>query len=317
MKSKTLVLLGLAVVFGLIASFLTSKVLSDRNNNAGQEEDDRVTVLVAKQNLAYGQKLDVPENYFEEKQYSPDNVPARAVTNATELKDRLLATAIKKGIPITKDDLLAPELVGLQGKMPAGKRGVAIQTNAVAAAGGLILPDNHVDVMLTTNADTKVILSNMLVLAVDTHQKVEAGSSIIPQTVTLLADPDQAAVLTHAQSKGRIQLTVRPFNDSTDSSKVRVTDQDLGTVGNRGEGKGEDVVPGSTELIALKQVTPKQTEKAEETPAEPAPPAKKKRAFVQVLYNGGERIINYFDDETGKSIPAAEAELYDLPGKKQ
>jgi pilus assembly protein CpaB len=316
MKSKTVILLGLAVVFGLVASFLTSKLLAERSNNA-QEDEEKVTIFVAKQNLAGWQRLDVPENYFEEKQYSADNVPARAITNLQELKDRLLAKAISKGIPVTKDDLLAPELAGLPGQMPAGKRGVAIQSNAVATAGGLIRPDFRVDVMLTTPTDTKVILSDIQVLAVDTHQKVEPGATVVPQTVTLLVDPEQAAVLKHAQSKGKVELTVRPFGDKTDSSKVRITDQDLGKVGNTfSETRGDDGTPGSVDLTAARTLGPKAIEKPSEEPTGQPTPVAKKKAFVQILYNGGEKIINYFDNETGKAIPPGEADQYDLPPKK-
>ena len=67
MKQKTIVLIILAVVCGLGASFMTSRLLADR-----QQQEETVKVLVAKKNLDSGMILKKPEDFLEEKEVPKD-----------------------------------------------------------------------------------------------------------------------------------------------------------------------------------------------------------------------------------------------------
>ena len=53
MKSKTLILLGVALVCGLAASYMTSRLLADRS--------EKVNVLIAKQKYAPGRRSRAPK----------------------------------------------------------------------------------------------------------------------------------------------------------------------------------------------------------------------------------------------------------------
>ena len=51
MKSKTLILLVVAIVCGLAASYMTSQLLAERNNTGPEQTEEKIQILVAKKNL--------------------------------------------------------------------------------------------------------------------------------------------------------------------------------------------------------------------------------------------------------------------------
>src|SRR5713226_303666 len=64
-SSKTMILMVVAVGCGLVASFLTSRLLAERGNSGPV----MVKRLVAKKNLALGTVIKDPEKYFVEKEF--------------------------------------------------------------------------------------------------------------------------------------------------------------------------------------------------------------------------------------------------------
>src|SRR5690349_4638782 len=89
MKSKTIILMVVAVVCGLAASYMTSRVIAERNNNAPAEEE-KVAVLVAKQKVSYGTLIKDPQKYFQEKLYTKGEEPKKALKTWDQLKDKRL-----------------------------------------------------------------------------------------------------------------------------------------------------------------------------------------------------------------------------------
>ena len=318
MKNKTLILLGLAVACGLLASFMTSKLLSQRNQQP-VDEDEKVMLLVAKQKLSYGVRLDVPENYLEAKEFPIDQAPQGALHNIEEARGRMVSVNyLAPGTPVVKDHLMDAGSMGLRGVMKDGKRAFAIRTNAAASAGGLILPGSHVDVMLTTQQEARVILSDVTVYAVDTHLKTDPNSPIIPQTVTLEVDPSQAIMLNLTGKKGDLSLSLRGMGDKMDTTGMKVTEGDIGKIVSLGT--KTDTSPGGIDLTQPKMlpIDPLASKvEPTKTDDEPTTTVKKRKAFMRELYNGSERTVAWFDDETGKGIADEDRELYDIPKSKK
>ena len=119
--------------------------------------------------------------------------------------------------------------------LPAGKRAVAVRITAEKTAGGLILPNDRVDVLHTLeSADkpegqkdyaTRTILTNIVVLAVDQtlnetnkDEKGKAKPAAIGKTVTLELDPRQAEVLVSAEASGTISLALRSAADNAEAT---------------------------------------------------------------------------------------------------
>src|SRR5690606_2223659 len=107
-----------------------------------------------------------------------------------------------------------------------GKRAIATQIAADTSAGGFILPNDYVDVIMTRRSDsaataggfiTETILKNIRVLAIDqTIQLDEEGRRVkVGETATLELTPQQAAITTVAQQMAdRLTLGLRSVVDT-------------------------------------------------------------------------------------------------------
>ena len=75
MKPKAYIFAGLAIVCGLGASYMTSRLLAERT----QEEPERVDILVAKRTINVGERVTKPEDMFELKAVLKENEPPDAI----------------------------------------------------------------------------------------------------------------------------------------------------------------------------------------------------------------------------------------------
>ncbi len=128
-----------------------------------------------------------------------------------------------------------------------GKRAVALPLTAESAAGGFILPGDHVDVLLTRQLDassggaaasghgftTSTVMSNVRVLAIDQNLSAQKSASAIGATATVEATPEQAEYLIMAKASGTLTLALRSYADAAGGAH-------LGSFG-RQMGAGETV----------------------------------------------------------------------------
>jgi len=92
-------------------------------------------------------------------------------------------------------------------------------------AGGFILPNDRVDVIMVRKSDgdlylTETVLSNVRVLAIDqqVEEKDDGSKSVVGTTATLELTPDQSKVMTVAQQMAeRISLALRSVADAQES----------------------------------------------------------------------------------------------------
>ena len=105
-------------------------------------------------------------------------------------------------------------------------RAVAVEISVETAAGGFILPNDHVDVILTYDVEvnegdvlveraaTQTILQNVRVLAIDqTYREFEGESVVVGTTATLELAPQHAEVLMLGTRMGDISLTLRGISE--------------------------------------------------------------------------------------------------------
>lgn len=125
----------------------------------------------------------------------------------------------------------------LAGRVPEGMRAIAIDHGDENDFGGLLIPGDRVDLLLTrprlgehTTMVTVPLLQNLLVLSVggsigsshDVHPARHRGE------VSLLVTLEQASLLTHAQQNGHLRLVLRNENDLDILAASRETDdQDI------------------------------------------------------------------------------------------
>ena len=89
--------------------------------------------------------------------------------------------------------------------LPTGMRAISTEISPETGAGGFILPNDRVD----------VILSNIRVLAIDQAPKEKEGSnSLVGRTATLELKPEQAEMLARARQTGTLSLALRSITDA-------------------------------------------------------------------------------------------------------
>jgi pilus assembly protein CpaB len=121
--------------------------------------------------------------------------------------------------------------------LPAGMRAVSTEILPETGAGGFILPNDRVDVILskreknpdrTGSADivnSEIILSNVRVLAIDQAPKEKDGqNAVVGKTVTLELKPEQSEALARARQSGTLSLALRSIAD-LNAAETRSDDQ--------------------------------------------------------------------------------------------
>lgn len=310
MKPKTMILMVVAVGCGLGASYMTSRLLAERNKQT--EEVPSVPVLVVKARAPSYQTIKDPEKYFEVKLFPQDVAPKKAIGSFADLKDQKLNKALDEGKPVTQDDLLTKEQQDISSQLLPGQRAVAIKVTAESLAGGFVLPGTRVDVVCTSRGNndpnSKVVLQNMLVLAVDvTDTRNPEQRTILGQTVTLAATPNEATRLTLAGAVGDLRLMLKGLGDTTKVGEVttRIGDLEkpLGPGGTANEGSSSDAPPATAALPVIPEDS--KAPPAEEPKTVPAAP---RRKHVMTIYVGTQKEKAIFhegedEDVAGSPLP--------------
>ena len=238
MKPKTLVLMVVAVGCGLAASYMTSRLIQERKD---QPTEAKVKVLVAKQKVSPWVATKEPEKFFVEKEVPESVAPKRALKSFEEVKDQKLCKVVNEESIVTTDDLLNKDQASLAHLMKPGQRAIALKVNAESLAGGFVLPGTHVDVVSTlrgSETETKTILQDMLVMAVDTKAVRDPESqAMLGQTVTLAATPEESQQLALAASMGDLRLVLRPVGDD---KKVVMRGAKVGDLGKQAPDRAND-----------------------------------------------------------------------------
>jgi pilus assembly protein CpaB len=115
-----------------------------------------------------------------------------------------------------------------------GMRAVSVGITTESGAGGFILPNDRVDVLVTGQTAahhylSKTILSDVRVLAVDqTYKEDKDQKVVLAKTATLELAPKQAELIEMAQAAGTISLALRALGDSGLQNKAAAAQQDAG-----------------------------------------------------------------------------------------
>ncbi|HEY3918620.1 MAG TPA: Flp pilus assembly protein CpaB [Stellaceae bacterium] len=180
-------------------------------------------ILVATHGLPAGQFLQ-PDDL--EWQPWPDaGLNASYIVEGTRPIDDLVGSvvraAISGGEPISDDRLIKKGDRGfLSAIMSAGSRAVTVQLQQNAGLAGLVLPGDHVDVVLTavvpgngTNQPehhaSETVLEDIRVLAIDQKMSDMSDQSVMARSATLEVTPKQAEILALVSDMGKLSLTLR------------------------------------------------------------------------------------------------------------
>lgn len=249
--SKRIIILGVAVLAagaaGYLAMNMVSQPPSDPQVSEVRPAIELDQVLVASETLNTGTALDGQLRWqdWPVASLSPDYITKSTRPEAIEeLRGSVVRATLSQGEPVRPIKLLGPDQSFMSSILPSGKRAVATQIAADTSAGGFILPDDYVDVIMTSRPPeraggfvTETILENIRVLAIDqTIREDEEGRLVqVGQTATLELSPKQAEIITVAQQMAdRLTLALRSVRDV--DTKARSKDADHLLSGGTGGG---------------------------------------------------------------------------------
>jgi pilus assembly protein CpaB len=228
MNTARIVVLTIAIGAGGIAAFLASG--SDKPDApAPVAQLPTVDILVAKSDIGLGQSVKAEDLLWQSwPTASAANFISR-VSRADAVKDitgSIARSPFIAGEPIREQKLVKTEGTGFMAAiLPTGFRAVSTEISPETGAGGFILPNDHVDVLLSKrekNPDSKgpdlvsseIILTNIRVLAIDQAPKEKDGTNtLVGKTVTLELKPEQAETLGRARQSGTLSLALRSLVD--------------------------------------------------------------------------------------------------------
>src|SRR3954451_4355269 len=247
MNTARIVVLVIALGAGGVAAYLASGY----DNKPAPvlpvaEKLPTVEVLVAKNDIGLGQSVKPEDLQWQ-------TWPAATASSAfirrdsrpeaqSQIAGSIARVPLMQGEPIREQKLVRAEGSGFMAAiLPSGMRAVSTEISAETAAGGFILPNDRVDIVLTRrlkNPDgangatggndlilSEVVLTNIRVLAIDQAPKEKDGqNAVLGKTVTLELKPDQVATLSASRQGGTLQLALRSIVDAN-ATEISAEDQ--------------------------------------------------------------------------------------------
>lgn len=227
MKPARIIVLAIAVAAGG-AAFMLSGNRAPAPVQQIVRPQETVEILVAKTDIAVGRAVSEADlawqawpiaaagPLFIRKTDRPDAL--------NEFKGAVARSPFIAGEPIREQKLVRADGSGFMSAiLPAGKRAVSTEISAETGAGGFILPNDYVDVILTrrdsgngTEAITsETILRNIRVLAIDQTVEEKNGQKVVVgKTATLELGPQQAESLAMSRQRGTLSLALRSLADA-------------------------------------------------------------------------------------------------------
>lgn len=233
MKAARLVVLTVAIAAGGVAAMLAGR--SEKPPEAPAPvvvKQETVDILVAKNNIGMGQLLNAGEMAWQAwpKEASTGNFIRKSdrPTALEDLSGQIARYPFVAGEPIREAKLVDAKGSGFMAAiLPPGMRAVSTQISPETSAGGFILPNDRVDVILTrrdveaekaTGVEahvSEVVLSNIRILAIDQNVEEKGGQKVVMgKTATLELTPVQTETLTLSQKRGTLSLALRSITDA-------------------------------------------------------------------------------------------------------
>ncbi|MEM7491019.1 MAG: Flp pilus assembly protein CpaB, partial [Pseudomonadota bacterium] len=189
-------------------------------------------VVVVRRQLRYGDTLQqsdvrtiawpanaVPEGAFMslEEVFPPDQDGTRTILRVMERDEPLSLVKVTE----------PGEEAGLAAALTKGMRAFTLQVDVNSGVSGFLRPGDRVDVYWTGSGDeggmTRLIHSNLPLIAIDQQTDEERNNPTIARNVTVEATPNVVAKLAQAQATGRLSLALVGVRDDTESDGVTAT----------------------------------------------------------------------------------------------
>ncbi|UWQ48849.1 Flp pilus assembly protein CpaB [Leisingera caerulea] len=243
---------GLVLIVGVAlaggAVMMAKNYISAYQNELARERAARaeavptVDVFVATKPLKYGERLS--KEAVRAVRWPENAIPEGAYTTLDALfppqsgdKLRVVLRAMEKDEAVMAVKVTAPgEDAGITSRLQRGMRAFAIKVDVSSGVSGFLRPGDKVDVYWTgmmpgangaRGEVTRLIETNVELVAVDQSAGGDINEAIIARTVTVAVKPAQVAALAQAQTTGRLSLALVGAGDDTIATVVEVDQRTL------------------------------------------------------------------------------------------
>jgi pilus assembly protein CpaB len=243
MKAARLVVLVVAVAAGGVAALLAGRSGDEAPPPAPIQtvKMDTVDILVARADIPLGHAVSAQDMQW---QQWPTQAASPAFVRRTDKPDSIeqLSGAIARAPFVAGEPIREAKLIKANGSgymaavLDKGMRAISTEISPETGAGGFILPNDRVDVILSRKdreaeksgaAETQVsetILINIRILAIDqTLGEKDGQKVVIGKTATLELSPRQAETLALSRQLGTLSLALRSL---ADAGETRLPNED-------------------------------------------------------------------------------------------
>lgn len=241
MNRARVVVLAIAVAAGGVAAYLASGSDS-APPTAPVVQMETTDILVARSDIGLGQQITADDLQW---QSWPATTASSSFIRRSDRADAVpqLVGSIARSPMLTGEPIRETKLVKSNGSgfmaaiLPSGMRAVSTEISPETGAGGFILPNDRVDVILSRrmkNPDgagmdtfkSTAILSDVRVLAIDQTVEEKGGQKVVVgKTATLELKPRQTEALAQARQSGTLSLALRSLVDARPGAKSAEDDE--------------------------------------------------------------------------------------------
>ncbi len=262
MRGKIAIAVVIAVGSGGYAASLTSTWLADQRSQYELSQIKPVVaapvmqkIVVASQAVKHGEELTSKNTKIIN--WAADDLPPSAFgtkdTLFTSEGKRFALSAIEPNEPILGSKITAPgKSASLSAQLTPGKKAVTIRVNDVLGVGGLIVPNDRVDILWTNSPTgeeknkepfTAMLIPGVRVLALDQTVNENSSKINVARSVTIEVDTRQAQKVALAAQTGKLNLALRSYGAEENQQNVSFQRVSLSSLGSNSFFGGIKTVP--------------------------------------------------------------------------
>lgn len=240
MNMTRIIILGAALVAAALAAFLVRGLIGGQNNASAMPKVEMAEIMVSSKAIEAGAKI-MPGD-LKWQGWPKSALDASFITKEAQpgaLEDAAAGSVARipmvSGEPVTTQKVIKADGAGFMAAvLTPGMRAVGVKLTTERGAGGFILPNDRVDVIMTRKMgndgngvpayNAATVLEDVRVLAIDqTSQEEGESKSIVGKTATLELSGTQAQTMALAEAMGDLSLSLRSLakNENVDANTKR------------------------------------------------------------------------------------------------
>jgi len=236
--NRRVLILVIAVALAGLTAFLTFHYANAADERAFKDAQ-LVSVYLVKKDIPKGMPGEkaLDEGYIARDSIPRKYFPAKSITNPQALRGQVAVASLSAGVPVVEGSFVEPRLAqeSFAQRLEKGNQAVTLAVSDVQGVARLVVPGDHVNLMLTTDKatgpgattggkETKMVLQDVEVLAVGNSTTLQPGETVAqPDSVqagqaktvdsglmTFSVPGLDAERVVHASETGSIHLTLVP-----------------------------------------------------------------------------------------------------------